>query len=150
MTEVLMMLGDFAFHLRTAAYEELSRSSSYRWVAQDRVGRRPAQQFLGPGAGQVTLSGEILPHFNGGFDQMDRIRTLAAQGKPLLMVDGRGNVWGDWVISQVDETGREHYSDGAPRSISFSITLVEYGGDLGGVSRFGAALSVLTTLARLL
>ena len=50
MTDVLMLLGNFAFHLRTAAYDELKRVSSYRWAAQDRIGRKPAQQFLGTGA----------------------------------------------------------------------------------------------------
>ncbi len=149
MTNVLMLLGDFAFHLRTAAYDELKRVSSYRWAAQERIGRRPAQQFLGPGSGEVTLSGEILPHFNGGFDQMDRLREGAGRGKPLLMVDGRGNVWGDWCITQIEETSRELYSDGAPRSISFTLTLVEYGPDKSKLSRLGAAVSVLSQLARL-
>ena len=150
MTEVLMLLGDFAFHLRTAAFDELKRVSTYRWAAQDRIGRRPAQQFLGPGAGEVTLSGEILPQFMGaGFDQIDTLRASAGRGKPLLMVDGRGNVWGDWCITQIEETGRERYSDGAPRSISSTITLVEYGPDQSAVSRLGAAVSILTQLARL-
>ena len=150
MTDVLMLLGDFAFHLRSAPFEELQRASTYRWSAQDRIGRKPAQQYLGPGAGQVTLSGEILPHFNGGFDQLDAIRAAAAQGKPLLLVDGRGNVWGDWVVTQVDETLSDLYADGAPRAQAFTITLVEYGPDLGGVSKLGQAVSVLSTLARLL
>ncbi len=79
-----MLLGDFAFHLRSAPFEELQRVSTYRWSAQDRIGRKPAQQYLGPGAGQVTLSREILPHFNGFFDQLDAIRAAAAQGKPSL------------------------------------------------------------------
>jgi hypothetical protein len=150
MTDVLMMLGDFAFHLRTAPYEELKRLSTYRWAAQDRIGRKPAQQFLGPGAGEITLTGTILPHFNGGFDQLDTIRAAAAQGKPQLMVDGRGNVWGDWVVTQVEETATELYSDGAPRVQEFTITLVEYGADQSASSKIGAALSVLSTLARLI
>ena len=98
----------------------------------------------------MTLNGEILPHFNGGFDQIDTIRRAAARGKPLLMVDGRGNIWGDWVVTQIDETSREFYSDGAPRSISFSISLVEYGADKGSVSRLGGVVSTLSALARLI
>lgn len=150
MTDVLMMLGDFAFHLRTAPYEELKRISTYRWAAQDRIGRKPAQQFLGPGSGEVTLTGEILPHFNGGFGQLDTLRGMAGRGKPLLLIDGRGNVWGDWVVTQVEETATDFYADGAPGAQAFSITLVEYGADQGGTSKFGAALSVLSALARLI
>lgn len=150
MTNVLMMLGDFAFHLRTAPYDELKRTSTYRWAAQDRIGRKPAQQYLGPGSGEVTLTGEVLPHFNGGFDPLASIRAAAARGKPLLMVDGQGHVWGDWVVTQIDETASELYADGAPRVIAFTITLAEYGADQSAVSKLGQAISMLSTLARLI
>jgi phage protein U len=149
MTNVLMMLGDFAFHLHTAPYTELSRVSTYHWVAQDRIGRAPAQQYLGPGAGQITLTGEILPQL-GGFEQLHILRAAASRAKPLLLVDGRGHVWGDWVVTQIDETASEFYVDGAPGVQAFTVTLAEYGPDQGGGSKLGAAMSMLSTLARLI
>ena len=49
MPEIMMALGEFRFALDTAAYDRLRRSDTYRWQAQDRLGRRPAQQFTGHG-----------------------------------------------------------------------------------------------------
>lgn len=77
MTKVMMMLGSYPFMLDTAAYQQLKRSSEYRWKQLDRVGRKPAQQYLGPGADQITLSGEILPHWKGGLYQVDAMRAQA-------------------------------------------------------------------------
>lgn len=71
MTKVMMMLGAYPFMLDTAAYQKLKRVSTYRWKQQDRIGRKPGQQFVGPGADQITLQGEILPHWKGGYGQLD-------------------------------------------------------------------------------
>lgn len=61
MTKVVMMLGAYPFMLDTAAYQQLKRSSKYRWKELDRIARKPAQQYLGLGADQITLSGESCP-----------------------------------------------------------------------------------------
>lgn len=99
MTKVMMMLGPYPFMLRTALPQTMARRSEYRWQRQDRIGRKPAHQFLGAGADEITLSGDILPHFAGGYGQLDAMRVLAGRGKPLLLVSGRGNVLGDWISS---------------------------------------------------
>lgn len=150
MTKVMMMLGAFPFMLATAPYTNLSRSAGYRWQGVDRLGRKPAQQYLGPGAGEMTLQGEILPDFAGGLGQLDAMRAIAASGKPQLLVSGRGDVLGQWVITQIEEQGSEFRSDGSPRVMGFTVTLREYGGDRGGIGAFAAAISAISALARLL
>lgn len=52
MTKV-MMLGFYPFMLDTAAYQTLKRKSEYRWEQHDRIGRKPAQQYVGPGADDI-------------------------------------------------------------------------------------------------
>lgn len=150
MTNVMMMLGPYPFMLRTAPYEVATRRSEYRWEAQDRIGRKPARQFGGPGSDEITLSGLILPHFAGGHAQLDAMRLLAGMGKPLFLITGRGQVLGEWVIVGIEEEGTEFWADGAPRAISFTLTLAEYGGDRGGISALIAAVSAVQTVARLL
>ncbi len=150
MTKVMMMLGAYPFMLETAAYQQLKRVSSYRWKQQDRIGRQPAQQYVGPGADQITLKGEILPHWKGGLHQVDAMRAQAARGKPLVLLEGYGGfVLGTWVILKVEETTSELMGDGRPRVINFSMTLKEYGEDQGGIGGLGLALAALSTLARL-
>ena len=78
------------------------------------------------------------------------MRDAAANGRPLILLEGHGgNVLGQFVILAIDETKSELMGDGAAQLIKFSIKLKEYGGDRGSFGKFGTALSVLSTLARL-
>jgi phage protein U len=125
----MMALGDYRFALDTAAYEKLQRTTSYRWETINRLGRAPAQQFIGAGDDDISMDGVIYPHFRGGLGQLDEIRTLAGQGEPLLLVDGTGKVWGDYVVREVGEGQSVFFSNGAPRKIEFSLTLRAFGDD---------------------
>jgi len=146
----MMMLGAYPFMLETAAYQQIRRVSQYRWRELGRVGRKPAQQFMGPGADQITLRGEILPHWKGGAHQVEAMRGQAAIGKPLVLLEGHGGfVIGTWVITRIDETKEELMGDGNPRLIKFSMTLKEYGEDDAGANGLGQAISALSALARL-
>ena len=126
---VMMALGAFRFGVNRANYQEFTRSASWRWEPQDRIGRRPALQFLGPGSDEITLQGTIYPHFKGGLRQVEMMRLVASQGAPLILVDGLGWVWERWVITSVDETKTLFMADGAPRRIEFTMTLRAYGKD---------------------
>ena len=164
----LMALGDYRFSLETAAYQELTRSTEYRWQSQDRLRHRPAQQYLGPGREEITLNGMIYPSFRGGLGQLDRMRQEAEKGTPLLLTvsefqssdvfsetalfvtarvsrnsllrpwpsarsaylnDSAGRVWGQWVITRVEETQSVFYADGSPRQVEFRLKLARYGED---------------------
>ncbi|MFT4015293.1 MAG: phage tail protein [Paracoccus sp. (in: a-proteobacteria)] len=146
----MMMLGPYPFMLHTAAPQTVARRSACRWEPQDRIGRKPARQFLGAGSDEITLTGEILPHFAGGYGQLDAMRLLAGRGKPLLLVSGLGDVLGEWVITRVEEEGSEFFADGAPGAVAFTMSIAEYGADQGGTSALVSAISAIQTIARLL
>ena len=126
-SEHMLKLGDYLFSVSTAAYQEWSHSSEYRWPAQERVGRLPARQYLGPGQEEITLSGVIYPRYKGGLGQLDRMRSEAGRGKPLMLTEGTGRVWGQWVITRVEETRRVFRSDGTPQRVEFRLELARYG-----------------------
>ncbi|MFA5712135.1 phage tail protein [Mycolicibacterium sp.] len=130
MTEAMMMLGtEYMFSVSTAAYQSLRRSAAYRWPAQERIGRRPARQFVGPGDETMTLDGTIYPHYLGGIGQIERMREVAGRGDPLALVDGRGSNLGQWCIERVEETDTVFGADGRPRRMDFVLGLVRYGED---------------------
>lgn len=54
---MLMVLGFFVFERRTLPHQSMQYSKDYRWVSNDRIGKRPAYQFLGEGETSRTLSG---------------------------------------------------------------------------------------------
>lgn len=129
MADIMMALGDYRFSMDTAAYDRLRRVNAYRWTAQDRMGRRPAMQYAGPGRETVELSGTILPHYRGGLGQLDAMRDAAGGGEPLMLVDGRGIVWGKYVIEEISEEQSVFLRGGVPRKVGFSLRLSRYGED---------------------
>ncbi len=129
MIEVMMALGDFRFSLNTAAYQQLRRTVEYRWPTQERAGRRPAKQFTGIGAETVALEGTIYPHYRGGLAQMEAMRGLAGKGRPQILTDGTGKVWGRFCIERIEETQTLFFGDGTPRKQEFRLSLGRYGDD---------------------
>ncbi|MCU7933743.1 MAG: phage tail protein [Candidatus Thiodiazotropha sp. (ex Dulcina madagascariensis)] len=129
MNRVMMQLGSYQFGIETSAYEQLRRSTAYRWQGQDRIGRRPAQQFAGVGQETITLTGRIYPFYRGGLGQLDKMRAEAGQGEPRILVDGLGRIWGKWAVTRIDETQSVLMPDGVPEKIDFTLELAHYGED---------------------
>ena len=136
MSERIMLgLGDFRFEIATAAYQKLSLNQSWRWPGQARINRDPALQFVGRDTGEMVLDGVIYPSFKGGISQMDAMRKLADQGRPQMLVDGVGRVWGKWVITEIGDTRTLFTADGQPRKLEFSLKLRAYGFDAARTNR---------------
>lgn len=125
----MMSLGNFRFALETAAYERLALAQSWRWPEQQRLGRDAALQFIGANAAEIELEGVIYPQFRGGPGQIEHLREVADQGKPLMLTDGIGRVWGKWVVTRISDTRTVLADDGQPRKIEFRATLKAYGED---------------------
>ena len=126
---VMMKLGSYHFSLSTSAYQKFKHSVSYRWHGQERLQRTAAYQYLGVGAEQIDLEGTIYPHFKGGFSQIAAMRRTADKVKPLLLIDGLGVSWGNWVITRLEQGQEVFLKNGQPRKITFRLTLLKYGED---------------------
>lgn len=141
MRTYMARLGSFEFGIDTAAFNDLQRSSAYRWEAKNRIGRQPAMQNTGRSADTISLSGTIYPHWRGGLGQMSALRDMAATGEPQPLVyafETSGQYCGLWCIESIEET-RTHFLDGgAPRKIDFRLTLKEYGEDAGASEQLPA------------
>lgn len=165
MRTYMARLGSFTFGIDTAAFQELQRVSAYRWQAQNRIGRKPAQQNTGQGADTINLSGVIYPHWRGGLSQIEVLRTLAANGDPLPLIyafEAIGQYCGRWCVTEIRDTRTIFFDNGAPRKIEFDIALIEYGDDagtaaeqldalieaVGGVDAAGAASLAQTVAAQ--
>ncbi|MGY4888928.1 UNVERIFIED_CONTAM: phage tail protein [Xanthomonas axonopodis] len=120
---MMMSYGTFVFALDSAAFLQLQRQMSWRHATSERVGARPASQFLGPGDDTVELSGLIAPELTGTRASLDTLRELAADGEPLPLVDGAGVVYGPYLLQTVNETASLFFEDGTPRRIEFQLSL---------------------------
>lgn len=119
---MMMALGMFVFSLPTLAYEELQRRTSWRHVQNARIGARASNQFLGPGDDLVSLSGMLPPELSD-VTSLATLRDLADAGEALPLVDGRGQVYGAFVIESLDERQANFLDNGAPRRIDFGLEL---------------------------
>ncbi|MFJ2458799.1 phage baseplate assembly protein V [Pseudomonas neuropathica] len=123
----------YYFNLDTAAFDELRRSTEFRWASQERLTRRPAQQAVGIGEEKITLKGAIFPGFKGGLKQLDTLRSLCSQLKPLTLTTGYGDVLGTWCLKNVEEEQTALLQGGIPRKQAFTLEFARYGDDLQNV-----------------
>jgi phage protein U len=119
----MMCLGDFVFELASAPYQSVQRQADWRHPSNERVGLRPARQFVGPGEESVTLAGVLFPGLSGGQMALDRLREMADSGYSFVLIDGNGWLWGCYVIESIEQTGTLFFEDGTPRKIDFSLKL---------------------------
>ena len=130
-SEPLMTLGEYVFDVDSAAYDEMRRSAEYRWAAQERLGRSPARQWVGPGEETIRLSGAIYPIRRTAAEELNALRGQARKGEPLRMTLGTGEILGLWTVERIRETGSAFLPGGVPRKVEFEVELAWYGEDGG-------------------
>jgi phage protein U len=123
----------YFFNLDTAAFNELRRSTAFRWASQERLSRRPAQQGVGMGDEKITLKGAIFPGFKGGLKQLDTLRRIGGQLQPLTLTTGYGEVLGTWCLASIEEEQSGLMQGGIPRKQGFTLEFVRYGDDMQNV-----------------
>jgi uncharacterized protein len=124
---VMLMLGGFKFSLNTAVFQEMQRSTAWRWAAQERVGQYDALQFTGPADDTINLPGIVYPDFRGGDRQIESLRQIASGGKPVRLIAASGEILGLWVIDSISETASSFKPDGSPRRQEFNVSLRKFG-----------------------
>lgn len=123
---MMMALGNYFFSWLTASYDNKEESRNYCWEAQHVVGQAPLYHYMGPGEQTLKLDGVIYSHYKGGILQIPLMKQTAAQGTPLMLVDGLGNVLGLWIITSLNEKQTFFCSNGLARKATFSLDLKKY------------------------
>lgn len=145
---VQMILGFFPFMISTAAYEELTETTTYQWPEQSPIGQAPVLQYVGPGSATITLKGKLVPPLTGTRVNLRRLRSMAELGIPYILISGTGLVLGRWVIEEVSDTGKCHASNGAPRVVEFSIRLKKADDGLNKLTKLLSAASKFVGLVK--
>lgn len=140
MADVMLALGDFQFGVKTAQYQSLKTSMSWRWAKKDRYGRKPGKQYHGPEASTKALEIAIYPQDKNDLAHFQNIKAMADKGKPLRLVAG-GARWindalvssgadlGLWVIEKLDVDETLFLTDGTALEQKGSLQISEYGDD---------------------
>lgn len=140
----LFRLGQFTFKMRSIAPHRLNRSDSWRWAETERLNGEAALQYLGRGAGEISLEATLYPFFIKGHStgSIDQLRSLANAGLPMPLILGNGRSVGFYTISGIDTDEGYFTKNGSPRQVHVTLNLMRYGSS-GGGSGIGSALSVL-------
>lgn len=120
----------YFFNLDTAAFDELNRTTAFRWASQERLTRRPAQQAVGMGEEKITIKGAIFPSFKGGLKQLDTLRSIGQKLEPLILTTGYGKVLGSWCLLNISEEQSSLLQGGIPLKQAFNLEFVRYGDDM--------------------
>ncbi|WP_039057047.1 phage tail protein [Enterobacter sp. Bisph1] len=120
---MMMALGAFVFIGKTLPFQGVSHSTNYTWSSNERVGKRAAYQYLGPGAETLEITGKVSTGMTHGAVSLATLRLMAELGKQWPLIGGNGMIYGMFVINSVKENGSDFASDGTPRFISFTLSL---------------------------
>ncbi|OMZ33112.1 phage tail protein [Burkholderia pseudomallei] len=120
---MLMSLDQFVFSLTSAPFRELQRRRTWKHPTSSRVGARDGRQFAGVGDDTITLNGLVAPETFGSVASIRELAAMADTGEAYVLVDGAGNVYGAYVIAELNETQSYHTADGTPRRIEFQLTI---------------------------
>jgi len=131
---ILLVLGNyklkpkdyFVFSVKGTSYDQLQRSSSWRWARQPRIGRLPGRQSLGPDDDTIELQGTIITE-RSGYGDLTRLRALMATGEPQILCDSLGNVYGKWCLESLQETQSDFHIEGLPGRQAFLLRMSVYG-----------------------
>ncbi|KVE64666.1 oxidoreductase [Burkholderia vietnamiensis] len=120
---MMMALGLFVFSLSTLPYQELKRRRGWRFASNNRVGRKPARQYVGEDDETISLSGVLLPELTGGDMSLAVIEAMAGQHTAWPLIEGTGHIYGMFTIDNIDTTRTLFFDNGTARRIEFSIAL---------------------------
>ncbi|PHM69253.1 phage tail protein [Xenorhabdus kozodoii] len=152
---MMAALGLFVFMLKTTPYQSLQHQQSWRFGFNNRIGARPAFQFMGPNNDTITLSGTLYPEITGGRLSLLALQLMADSGKAWSFLDGHGTIYGMFIIESIDQTKTEFFVDGAARKIDFTVTLRRVDENLGQMfgdlsTQLGAVKTAVTDITGLL
>lgn len=120
-----MALGEFVFGLAADfPYERLERKTTGGWVSLDIISSKPLSHQTGQGLETLRLSGKA--QLAAGMQSVDRLRAMADDRTPYILVDGVGRVWGRWRIDAVNEQQTRVIDDGTATMLEWSLELQEF------------------------
>lgn len=126
------ILGDFAFELLSLTFQDIDRSTTYRWAKSARVGRQPAMQAVGLDLDVINIRGVFYPSYRGGMGLVSPIRRIVTDGEPVNFTctwERIAENLGRWTASDLSESRVILYNDAVPGKVNFSLKLTQYGED---------------------
>lgn len=122
---MLMALGPYFFRPRPLLTKRKTEPPPTDGKSKRSSARPPCTTLWGREQ-TLQLEGTVYADYHDGLDQIPRMKEAADKGEPLMLVDGLGNVLGQWVILTLQEKQTFFRSNGLPRKSTFALNLKKY------------------------
>lgn len=119
----MMSWGEFIFNINTAPYQNMARNRGFRFEKTERFNARSAYQFTGIGDDTINLSGVVYGGQIGSYQSFDEIDQSGKKGESETLIDGDGNIIGEYVLISFETTSTEFFDNGTPRKVEFTMAL---------------------------
>lgn len=121
---VVARLGDIEFSLPEGSFTQIERQTTWRVDVPDPITGLGVPDVRGRERDELRLTGLVFPGITGHLTSVDRLRDAGDAGEPLLLVDGEGTIYGEWVVRSIEESRQEHLPTGIPRKMAWVLVLV--------------------------
>lgn len=133
---MMMSLGLFLFTLPTIVYQQLEHRRDVRFAQNPRLGRPDAWQFVGPGEEAILLTGVTAYRVTNASASSAILNRMMQTGKPWPLIDGLGNMFGEYVILNFDRKSSVYRKFGQAQKMEWSLELQrtdDPGGAIGNI-----------------
>lgn len=120
--DVLMTVGSITFSVPLGAFETLRQRLEIRTAKSERAGAQTTRQSLGHDD-TIEISSVYFPEWTHSTTRLADLRALALTYQPQMLTDGLGNVWGKYLIEDVDAEGSVFTAYGVPLRQTFRLSL---------------------------
>ncbi len=119
---IILAWGAVLFTPNKQGFEDLSHKMSFGWQKQELMNQSPLYQATQGLDYEVTIKGKIYA-LKAGHTQMINILRMQGQSqKPFFMADGRGRIFGKFILLSLDGKESYHLKNGMPLKQEYNLT----------------------------
>lgn len=128
---MLYMLGTLALDTRPFNADAMERTASADLAAKPVIGGLEPSEFMGEGADEITLSGQLLPTRIGGLSELEIAHQMRRSGARFPLMRGDGVRLGTYAITRITESHRNLTREGIGFTLDHAITMKKVQPDAG-------------------
>ncbi|MFV0645188.1 MAG: phage tail protein [Sphingomonadaceae bacterium] len=120
---VMMSLGYFLFTLQSLPFQKMAHKRDVRFANNERFGAADAWQFIGPGQEAISLSGVSAYGITSAKASSARLNSMMQDGRALPLIDGLGNLFGQYILTSFDLDKTVYQKFGQARRVAWTLEL---------------------------
>ncbi len=129
---IVLAWGAVLFTPTKAGFNELQHKMNFGWHKQELMNKSPLYQATKAIDYDISITGVFYTKVIGHDQMLNILKKQGESQKPYFMADGRGRVYGKFILQDMEATDSYHLASGMPQKQEYSLNLshVAKGGGL--------------------